>query len=361
MTGHEQKPITIGVSTSALFDMQESDWVFRTKGESYYEHYMREREAEPFKPGLFFESAKMHKAISDACGHDLTRISLMSRNGGWTGIRAVKSCAHHGVPFLNAAFTRGTSPVPYLQAYGIDLFVSTRMDDVDAAVNMMGVAAFQAQGVLPPIDERRLSRIFKAKAAPTSAFAREYSVPDNFSGRLHLVFDLDRVVFNHEADEKFDPDDMESYLAHERERHDEPLSGGPFEKIALKFSELARRFPRGATPFVVSVLTARGGDAALRALNSLRAMGIYVNGELHMVGGGLLREGRMVPINPEKARVLAVMRAANDHVIEFYDDSATTIRHTREVGGVLSGLVPRQKNTGIRTLMDATASSLLPK
>ncbi len=352
------KPLTLGVSTGALFDMRESDWVFRNRGMGYYEDYMHEREDEPFAPGLLFESAILHAQISQACGHDLVRIALMSRNDGWTGIRAVKSCEHYGIPFQNAVFMAGRSPVPYLHAYGVDQFVSCRADDVEAALNTMGVAAYQAFGVLPAaFDESALEKTFAMAAMPAAVPAPAYTLAPDFKRRLHLVFDLDRVVFDHGADIHFDPARVEDYIRRERELAALPLEDGPLAHVARTFSTLARHFARDNTPYVVSVLTARAGGATLRAMQSLRSMGIHINGEFHLVGGSVMQGGRAVPVNPDKSKVLRVMRALYpDDVIEFYDDSTSTIGVTGKLHGVLSGLVPRQSGTGSTSIADALAA-----
>ena len=46
--------LVVAVASSALFDLTESDKVFREKGPSYYKRYTRQRQNVIFEPGVAF-------------------------------------------------------------------------------------------------------------------------------------------------------------------------------------------------------------------------------------------------------------------------------------------------------------------
>ena len=50
----DNKALVIGVASSALFDLGESDQIFREEGVEAYERYQNEHLDEPFRPGVAF-------------------------------------------------------------------------------------------------------------------------------------------------------------------------------------------------------------------------------------------------------------------------------------------------------------------
>lgn len=323
--------ITIGISTSALFDMRESDHIFRTRGTADYQKHMIDNEDKPFTPGHAFALIETMRDINEALGETLFDIVLVSKNDIWTGARAVKSCYHYNLPFSGALFSNGNPTTPYLSAYGVDWLISTNKGDVDAAVKT-GIAANTIDS--PVLDQHPLQLLSTLKA-PRRAAPKAGAVNDNaqkltpvFNRKLHVVWDLDRVVFGPESDDVFGEMGLDYYREHEKKFAGEMLSDGPFMKIAKIVGDVAQRFPDGNSPVISSVLTARGNEAALRAMLSLRGKGIVFNGAAHFAGGR------------DKDRMLKIMREQEqNNTILFLDDSSRTIDMTRKV--VVSGLVPR--------------------
>lgn len=319
--------ITIGISTSALFDMRESDHIFRTRGVDEYQKHMIKNEGKAFAPGHAFALIETMRDINRALGETLFDIVLVSKNDIWTGARAVKSCYHYDLPFSGAVFSNGTPTTPYLPAYGVDWLISTNKADVDAAVKQ-GIAANTIDS--PILSEHPLHLAAKLKRAP-AAPANENTpsataLTPVFNRKLHFVWDLDRVVFGPESDDVFGEKGLEYYRKHERQHAEEMLSDGPFMKIAKIVGDVGRKFP-GNGPVISSVITARGDEATLRAMLSLRGKGIVFNGAAHFAGGR------------DKDRILSIMKRDEGQTILFLDDSERTINMTRNV--VMSGLVPR--------------------
>lgn len=330
--------ITIGLSTSALFDMRESEEIFRTQGPEAYQQHMIANENVPFAPGHAFPLVETIRDINKALGHSLFDIVLISRNDIWTGVRAVRSCYQQDLPFSGAMFSNGRDVTPYLPAYGVDWLISTHEADVQAAAKM-GIGANLIDG--PFLPERALAQIEKA-AAITAAPAEKAApaLTPVFNRKLHIVWDLDRVVFGPDSDDVFTEKGMEYYRHHERTKADEAISDGPFMNIARVLGTATKNFPRDNSPVISSVLTARGGESALRAMISLYKKGIPFNGVGHFSGGHVLRDGEAQPKGIYKDNILRIMREQEpNNTILFLDDSARTIDLTRKV--VLSGLVPR--------------------
>ena len=46
--------LVVAVASSALFDLTESDKIFREKGASYYKRYTRQHQNDVFQPGVAF-------------------------------------------------------------------------------------------------------------------------------------------------------------------------------------------------------------------------------------------------------------------------------------------------------------------
>lgn len=324
--------ITIGISTSALFDMRESDEIFRTQGTDAYQKHMIENEAQPFAPGHAFALLETMRDINKSLGEDLFQMVIISKNDVWTGARAVKSCYHHDLPLNSGMFSNGGPTIPYLPAYNVDWFISTNAADVEAAAKT-GIAANVIDS--PLYAAQALAMALKAKPADApaaqSAPANQNSpaLSGTFNKKLHLVWDLDRVLFGAEADQYFTDHGLEKYLAHEKEKAHEVISDGPFLPIARLVGQIAQNFPRDNSPLVSSAITARSGSAALRAMLNLRDKGVVFNGAAHFIADG----------GERKARVLEIMKREEDKTILFLDDSVPTIGHTSKV--VMSGLVPK--------------------
>ena len=322
--------ITIGISTSALFDMRESDEIFRTRGTEAYQKHMIENEATPFAPGHAFALLETMRDINKALGDDLFQVVIISKNDVWTGARAVKSCYHHDLPLNSGMFSNGGPTIPYLPAYNVDWFISTDKNDVEAAART-GIAANVIDSPLYAAQALAMALDARPAAPPPAAPANQNSpaLSATFNRKLHLVWDLDRVLFGSEADQYFTDHGLEKYLKHEREKAHEVISDGPFLPIARLVGQIAQNFPRGESPVVSSAITARSGSAALRAMLNLRDKGVVFNGAAHFVANG----------GERKARILEIMKREEDKTILFLDDSAPTIDHTSKV--VMSGLVPK--------------------
>ena len=136
------KPLTIGISTSALFDLREEHGTYVNDGIDAYRRLQLERRQDPMKPGTAFHVIQKLLAINTPGEKPRVEVALISRNNIETGIRARYSLDHHRLDIPRIALTGG-QPVEssLLKAYGIDLFLSRHADDVQRAVDG-DIAAF---------------------------------------------------------------------------------------------------------------------------------------------------------------------------------------------------------------------------
>ena len=86
----EQK-LVIAVSSSALFDMQESDAIFRQDGEKAYREYQRKNIDVPLRTGVAFPFIKRLLSLNNAFPKECpVEVILFSKNSPETGLRALR-------------------------------------------------------------------------------------------------------------------------------------------------------------------------------------------------------------------------------------------------------------------------------
>lgn len=132
--------LVIGVASSAMFDLSESDRVFRTKGEEAYRKYQAKNVDVPLKKGVSFSFVKRLLSLNDLSDNPiedpLVEVMLLSRNDPDTGLRVMKSIEYHNLPISRAIFMQGKSPYDYIPALNISLFLSGNSTDVKEAISL---------------------------------------------------------------------------------------------------------------------------------------------------------------------------------------------------------------------------------
>ncbi|WP_084794540.1 5'-nucleotidase [Actinokineospora bangkokensis] len=104
--------LVIGVASSALFDLSESDAVFRNRGEEAYRSYQEQRLDEHLQPGVAFSFVRRLLSLNDLAQPDdpLVEVIVLSKNDPDTGLRVMRSIEHHGLDITRAIFQQGRSP-----------------------------------------------------------------------------------------------------------------------------------------------------------------------------------------------------------------------------------------------------------
>lgn len=251
------KPLVVGISSRALFDLSDSHRVFETHGLDAYSEYQVQREDVYLKPGVAFPLARKLLALNeDDVDHPGVEVILLSRNSADTGLRIFNTIEHYGLRIERAAFTGGESPYRYMEAYGADLLLSTNAGDVRKTLEK----GYAAATILPG------------------------GASSNESGQLRIAFDGDAVIFSDEAERIYQERGLEAFADSEREAANQPLSGGPFKPVLEALHKIQSAYPIEDNPIRTALVTARSAPAHKRVVLTLREWGIRIDEALFLGG-----------------------------------------------------------------------------
>lgn len=267
--------LVVGVSSRALFDLEEENTIFEQQGLDAYSQYQLDHESEVLKPGTAFPLVKaLHKLNAD--GQHLTEIIIMSKNSADTSLRIFNSIQHYDIEVSRAALVGGVPISPYLNAFRTDLFLSANEADVQEAIN-----ANIAAGII----------CSHAEINPTDDIKQ-----------IRIAFDGDAVIFSDESERIYQEKGLAAFAQHEAENAQKPLPEGPFAKLLKTISIMQKGFPSDKSPIRTALVTARNAPAHERVIRTLRAWDVRID-EAFFMGG------------VEKSEVL---KAFGAHI--FFDD-----------------------------------------
>ena len=248
--------LVVAISSRALFDFEEENLVFEQSDDRAYMKLQLERLEEPAKPGVAFSLVKKLLAFNDATTQRV-EVVILSRNDPVSGMRVFRSAQHYGLSIQRGSFTRGQSPWRYLKPLNANLFLSTHLSDVRAALDA-GVPA--------------------AQVYPHSAHASEAHPHE-----VRIAFDGDAVLFSDEAERVFQSHGLSAFQAHEHAKASQPLLAGPFKPLLAALHRLQQE----GTPTIrvrTALVTARSAPAHERAIRTLMEWKIEVD-EAMFLGG----------------------------------------------------------------------------
>jgi 5'-nucleotidase len=101
-----KNPLRIGISTRALFDLEEEHRVFEDQGVKAYAAMQLDREDVTLAKGAGFEVVERLLALNDPGTAPYVEVILLSQNSPDLSLRAFKSIDHYGL-----AVKTGASPV----------------------------------------------------------------------------------------------------------------------------------------------------------------------------------------------------------------------------------------------------------
>ena len=278
-----ERALVIGVASSALFDLRESDAEFREQGEERYREYQREHLDDVLEPGVAFPFIRRLLDLNDLSDRErLVEVVILSRNDPETGMRVMRSVARHGLDITRAIFMQGRAPYRFMEPLRMSLFLSANEDDVREAIDM-GFAAGRVVG---------------------------RAQPDDGDTDLRIAFDFDGVLADDSAERVFQSEGLDGYQESESALAEVPLSRGPMADFLEKINRIqgieeskSLDDPSGYRRRVhVAVVTARSAPAHERAINSIGQWGLRVNDAFFL--GGI-----------DKGPILEVLRP---HI--FFDD-----------------------------------------
>lgn len=288
--------LVIGVSSRALFDLEEENIIFNEKGLLEFRKHQYERENELLEPGTAFYLVKSLLELNKQASKPIVEVVVMSRNSPETGVRVMNSIKAHGLDINRLAFTGGESLYGYMTGYDVDLFLSMDPEDVQKVIDSGSSAA---------------ALIY----APPSEFNSETS-------RVKIAFDADAVLFSDDSEFRYKTEGLDAFQKHEKENEKTAMKEGPFAKLLIKLSKIQEHLPMGVemSPLRLAIITARSAPSHLRVINTLREWGVYID-EVHFLGG------------LSKDKILATFGA---HI--FFDDQEAHLGPASKV--VPSGKVP---------------------
>jgi len=277
------KKLVIAVSSSALFDLRESDQVFREQGSAAYKAYQQAHLDRVLEKGVAFPFVRRFLSINSHFHQQQpVEVVLLSRNSAITGKRIFRSIQHHQLNISRAAFTEGKSPYPYIPAFNASLFLSANEYDVVNALE----AGYPAGRVLPS------------------------KVNDNLSdSELRIAFDFDGVIADDESESVFRDGQLAAFNQHEVDKLDIPHNPGPladlFKKLAFmqQLEDMQKQADKRYQRIIrTAIITARSAPAHERVITTLENWGVSAN-ETFFLGG------------MDKQRILNVFKP---HI--FFDD-----------------------------------------
>jgi 5'-nucleotidase len=262
--------LVVAISSRALFDFEEENQVFEQGDDRAYMALQLERLDIPAKPGVAFSLVKKLLTFNQTGTADSVaqpvEVVILSRNDPVSGMRVFRSAQAYGLPIVRGSFTRGQSPWRYLKPLHANLFLSTHLSDVRAALDA-GVPA--------------------AQVYPHSAHASEAHPAE-----VRIAFDGDAVLFSDEAERVYQAQGLDAFQRHESTHAQHPLAPGPFKPLLSAL----QRLQQSSTPQMrirTALVTARSAPAHERAIRTLMAWHIEVDEAMFLGGlakGEFLRE-----------------------------------------------------------------------
>jgi 5'-nucleotidase len=257
--------LVVAISSRALFDFEQENQVFEHSDDRAYMKLQLERLDVPAQPGVAFSLVKKLLAFNSP-ESKLVDVVILSRNDPVSGMRVFRSAKHYGLPIERGSFTRGQPPWRYLKPLHANLFLSTHLSDVRAALDA-GVPA--------------------AQVYPHSARASEANPLE-----VRIAFDGDAVLFSDEAERIYQSHGLSAFQQHEIDKAGLPLPDGPFRPLLMAL----QRLQNAGTPQMrvrTALVTARSAPAHERAIRTLMAWNIEVDEAMFLGGlpkGEFLRE-----------------------------------------------------------------------
>lgn len=295
------KKLVIAVSSSALFDLTESDRIFREQGPKAYKEYQENQLDTPLEKGVAFPFIRRFLSLNRRFEKEQpVEVVLLSRNSAATGKRVFRSIQHHQLDISRAAFIEGKSPYGYIPAFNASLFLSANASDALKAIEY----GYPAGTVLP-------TRI----------------TDDMADNELRIAFDFDGVIADDESETVFRDGALNQFHRHEVDNSHIPHNPGPLASLFQKLSSIQKledqleeqdrdyqRILRTA------IITARNAPAHERVVTTLEKWGVSAN-ETFFLGG------------MQKQRILTILKP---HM--FFDDQRSHLES--EAGGIPMVHVP---------------------
>lgn len=292
-----EKKFVVCVTSSALFDMTESDSVFRKQGIAAYKKYQQDNIDNTLEKGVAYPFVKRLLSLNEAFPEEKpVEVVLFSKNSPDAGNRAMRSIKTWGLDITRFLFTSGKPNFQYLPAYNSTLFLTSNEEDTKKAL-----AAGYAAGTI----------------------LNKTIVDDDNDTEFRLAFDFDSVLASDEAEMVYKNEGLDNYMEHEVQYASQPLKGGPLEPLLKRisfFQNMEKRKVANDPTYVpilqTAIVTARNAPAHERVLTTLKDWDIVVD-QLFFLGG------------MDKSRILKIMKP---HI--FFDDQMIHLENLDNIPAV---------------------------
>lgn len=281
--------LVIGISSRALFDLDDENHIYETQGLKAYAKYQLAHEDEILKPGSGFALVKALLKLNELSNQRRVEVLIMSRNSADTSLRIFSSLQHYGLDITRAVLSGGAPLTNYLEAFGVDLFLSANEEDVVDALQ----AGFAA------------GRIYTNTIEGYDPFEE--------IDQIRIAFDGDAVLFSDASEQIYQSEGLEAFTKHEQEAALKLLPEGPFAAFLKTISSLQEEF-KGQAPIRTALVTARNAPAHERVIRTLRAWNVRIDEAIFL--GGIAKTN--------------VLKAFAPHI--FFDDQST---HTTPASNVV--------------------------
>ncbi len=257
--------LVIAVASSALFDLSESDAVFRNEDLAAYRAFQRTNERKVLEPGVAFPLVRRLLSLSSGPPlSDTIEVILLSRNDCDTGLRVFHSIEQHGLRISRAAFVDGRNPWRYCSAFNASLFLSANEKDVTSAL---------------------------ASGAPAGLVLPSTYQDTSTDEELRLAFDFDGVIGDNSGEAVYANQGLDAFHASQKAQAKIPMPAGPLHQFFSHISSLQQkeqsyqRENRSYQPRIRSaIVTARDAPSHERVVTTLRYWGFNAD-EVFFLGG----------------------------------------------------------------------------
>jgi 5'-nucleotidase len=272
-----EKKLVIAVSSSALFDLAESDAVFQEKGPKAYKKFQTDNLDNILNKGVAFPFIRRFLNINHFFPEQSpVEVVLLSRNSAATGLRVFRSIANYGLNITRAAFTEGKSPYQYIPAFNASLFLSANEEDVKKAI---------------------------AKGHPGGTVLPSKVVDQSDNDELVIAFDFDGVIADDESETIYKNSDLPEFTDYEVSHSHIPHKPGPLADFFRKLSflqeledaeqEKNRDYQRIIR---TAIVTARSAPTHERVITTLEHWGVSANETIFL--GGMKKDRILSTLKP---------------------------------------------------------------
>ena len=299
--------LVVGISTRALFDLEEENRIFQERGVSEYRKFQRENEQNILGKGTAFHLVEALLNLNHLVSKDrLVEVIVMSRNSPEAGIRVLNSIQHYNLDITRSAFTGGEPLATYMDAFSVDLFLSRDEKDVQDVIDSGKVSA-----------------------------ALILDRPENFKPdekSVRIAFDADAVLFSEASEYIYKTEGLAAFQKNESVNVNVPLDDGPHSRFLRVLARIQKKILESVSqsPLKIAIVTARNSPAHMRILNTLRNWDVYID-EAFFLGG----------VSKDK-----ILQAFKAHI--FFDDQETHLKLAATL--VPSGRVPYKSDSKLNDI-----------